>query len=513
MPRHVKIAMGVFLGIAILSVGGRLAVDKFRSVTSLSASDAGKVSRSYRIGVDNWIGYAPLCGDEMARRLAKAGLGLECVNDNADYKSRFAALREGKLDLAVTTVDAYLRDFDRNGSSGPLVVVIDESAGGDAIIARRDAAPNLDALKRGNSSTMTVAYTPASPSEYLMLSLGQHFGIPFEDGKHFRELKTDGSSAALEALQTGAAQVGVLWEPDVSTALKNPDLVKILGSEDTAGLIIDALAASPKMVSSHEEDLRIIIRTFFDTLDFYESETDRRNADLSIQAGAKEKDVAAMVAGVHWIFLLENGVTWFDQGPNGFGNKRLTKALHSTQAILHRAGKVKSPRLSSSAALSLVYSRVVENMYSEVFGQSAVQTGTKRQFRKLTGDEWSRLRPIGALQVDNITFQPGTSLLTVKSRIALDEVAKMLEYYPNYRLVIRGHTSNVGDAGANRELSVKRASSVQDYLLFNHPIDANRIRAEGYGGERPTERLPGESLRAWRYRLPRVEMAVVGERR
>ena len=512
MSRHVKIAIGLFVVIALLAIGGRLALDKVRSTTSVSASDAGKVERRYRVGIDSWIGYAPLCGDEMARRLAQAGIGLECINDNADYEARFARLRTGKLDLAVTTVDAYLRDLDQKGTSGPLVAVIDESAGGDAIIGRRDRASSLDALKTATSDPLAIAYTPASPSEYLILSVGQHFGVPFADDNRFLPIETDGSSAALQALKSNKVQVAVLWEPDVSKALEDPTFVKLIGTEDTAGLIVDVLAASPQMIASHADDLRVIVQVFFDTLDFYENETARRDVDLSVQVGVQEDTIAPMVAGVRWATLLENGVTWFDQGPNGFGAMRLTKTLHSTQAILHKAGKVRSARLSANTVLSLVHSSAVEILYAHAFGRQTVTGGARTLFSELDAEQWAALKPIGALQVEDITFQSGTSLLTTESRRALDGVAAVLDHYPKYRLVIRGHTSNVGDPNANRELSVKRASSVLDYLLFNHPVDANRVRAEGYGGERPLTRQPGESLRAWRYRLPRVEMVVVGER-
>jgi flagellar motor protein MotB len=60
-------------------------------------------------------------------------------------------------------------------------------------------------------------------------------------------------------------------------------------------------------------------------------------------------------------------------------------------------------------------------------------------------------------------------------------------------------------------LSLERAEAVRRYLAITHELDAHRSRAVGFGGEQPLPRLPGESLRAYTYRLPRVELMLVSE--
>ena len=58
------------------------------------------------IGVDNWIGYFPLCSGEMRKRMRTAGYVLACDDDKADYRDAHAALKRGELQFAVATVDA-----------------------------------------------------------------------------------------------------------------------------------------------------------------------------------------------------------------------------------------------------------------------------------------------------------------------------------------------------------------------------------------------------------------------
>ena len=86
-----------------------------------------------------------------------------------------------------------------------------------------------------------------------------------------------------------------------------------------------------------------------------------------------------------------------------------------------------------------------------------------------------------------------------------------LRHYPNYRILVKGHTGTGGDVDANLELSKSRAQAVATHLLTAFKIDANRVRALGYGSSQPLPRLAGESDRTYGYRLPRVEVALLAE--
>jgi outer membrane protein OmpA-like peptidoglycan-associated protein len=52
------------------------------------------------------------------------------------------------------------------------------------------------------------------------------------------------------------------------------------------------------------------------------------------------------------------------------------------------------------------------------------------------------------------------------------------------RLEISGHTDDAGKKAANKKLSQERADAVRDYLV-SKGIEADRIKAVGYGDEKP----------------------------
>jgi outer membrane protein OmpA-like peptidoglycan-associated protein len=61
----------------------------------------------------------------------------------------------------------------------------------------------------------------------------------------------------------------------------------------------------------------------------------------------------------------------------------------------------------------------------------------------------------------------------------------MLRAHPDLRLLIEGHTDDVGDADANMGLSARRAEAVRQYLLTTYGIRAERLEARGFGATRP----------------------------
>ncbi|HPZ25907.1 MAG TPA: OmpA family protein, partial [Kaistella sp.] len=66
----------------------------------------------------------------------------------------------------------------------------------------------------------------------------------------------------------------------------------------------------------------------------------------------------------------------------------------------------------------------------------------------------------------------------------LDNIARLLNAYPNLRVKLGGYTDNTGNEGSNKTLSNLRAQSAKLYLM-NLGIAADRVEAEGYGSQFP----------------------------
>ncbi|MBL7856616.1 MAG: PD40 domain-containing protein [Cyclobacteriaceae bacterium] len=84
----------------------------------------------------------------------------------------------------------------------------------------------------------------------------------------------------------------------------------------------------------------------------------------------------------------------------------------------------------------------------------------------------------------NIFFDIGKSDLKQESIAEVEKIKSLLISNPELKVQINGHTDNTGNAVTNKTLSLKRATSVIDYLSSNG-ITASRLSAKGYGSERP----------------------------
>ncbi|MDY6993709.1 MAG: OmpA family protein [Pseudomonadota bacterium] len=67
------------------------------------------------------------------------------------------------------------------------------------------------------------------------------------------------------------------------------------------------------------------------------------------------------------------------------------------------------------------------------------------------------------------------------------QVAQFMQQHPDTRVDIEGHTDSMGTNEYNQQLSQRRADAVREVLIAQFQIPANRIRAIGYGEERPIE--------------------------
>ncbi len=85
-----------------------------------------------------------------------------------------------------------------------------------------------------------------------------------------------------------------------------------------------------------------------------------------------------------------------------------------------------------------------------------------------------------------IEFQTGSARLDPAAKTSLDSFAALIgQKFSDYRFEVQGHTDNVGSPQNNKDLSLRRADAVKNYLVENHGIDATRLQVAGYGESRP----------------------------
>ncbi|MDQ3545799.1 MAG: OmpA family protein [Verrucomicrobiota bacterium] len=105
-----------------------------------------------------------------------------------------------------------------------------------------------------------------------------------------------------------------------------------------------------------------------------------------------------------------------------------------------------------------------------------------------------------------INFDFDKADIRPESRTIIDEIVKLLRNNPGLNLTVEGHTDNVGTPAYNKSLSDARARSVVTALTAQG-VEARRLRAAGYGQERPIADNSTDGGRAQNRRVELVKVA------
>ena len=104
-----------------------------------------------------------------------------------------------------------------------------------------------------------------------------------------------------------------------------------------------------------------------------------------------------------------------------------------------------------------------------------------------TSDETDPVRLVQLVdqKVSGLSFDPGRADIKDQHVPLLEKVQSILRLYPEASYIVEGHTDAAGDGAANQQLSERRAFALMQYLRQGLSIPADRIKAIGYGADKP----------------------------
>jgi outer membrane protein OmpA-like peptidoglycan-associated protein len=92
----------------------------------------------------------------------------------------------------------------------------------------------------------------------------------------------------------------------------------------------------------------------------------------------------------------------------------------------------------------------------------------------------------GRWVTQGILFATGKADVQPESRPVLKEIAKTLKEHGDLKILIEGHTDNVGTPASNLTLSDARAAAVKAALVADFGVDGARITTKGLGDTKPS---------------------------
>lgn len=254
-----------------LALAGAIAIGLSSLSSAVCAAEKITVAHS------TWIGYGALYIAKEKGYFEKAGLDvdLQIIEASSDA---IAAMQGGQITVVASTIDNFTL-FSGNGADLALIMTLDESAGGDGIVAKKEISSVADLKGK------RIGVQKGSISQFLLAQALKNGGLTMDDVTAI-DMKSGDAGAAFVA---GSIDAAVTWQPWLSKAAAT-DFGKILtDTRDMPGLIVDALATKSEYALSHKTELEALVDAYFEGVAFMEknpaeaNEIIARNLKMSVE--------------------------------------------------------------------------------------------------------------------------------------------------------------------------------------------------------------------------------------
>jgi len=459
-----------------------------------------------KIAADSFSGYCILRSEAFKSNLKSEGILPDIVDDGADYNARIKALREGKTQMAVFTIDSLISSSAHLGEfPATIVLVIDESRGADAIIAKKGAVSSIQDL---DASGGGIVLTPNSPSDFLARIVVANFSLPRLPQRW--SIAADGAAEVYARFRSASGdekRAYVLWEPYLSRAVDEGARV-LLDSSRLKGYIVDVLTVQREFLRDSPDVVKTVIGAYLRAA--YAYRRDGGSMAKLLQEDARstggealtDAQAAKMVSGIRWKNTLEN-YAHFGLLPDSQsrGTQHLEDMINNIIDVLVKTGALGEDPLRGNAS-NLFYDRALGDLKSANFHpgrkisiikgaglgpEDLQEIEAEGELQELSDTQWDSIVPVGELVVEPISFGRGGARINISSRRELKRIAGLLKSWPRYYLIVVGHTRAEGDQEANRRLARERGEAAAQALvsegISKQRIKTRAAKSSGRGGE------------------------------
>ena len=257
-------------------------------VLSLLASTA-SAAEQIRILAPTWLGFAPVHIAQDLGCFAKRDLDVS-IRFEDDLTNVMAAMERGDIEMQMRSVGEYQgRPRDKN-TPGIIIGTIDESVGGDGVIA--DASINTVADLKGK----TVAAEANIPSRLLLQMELKKAGLTLKD-LQIKEIATADTGSVFADSSIAAV---ASYEPFMSQALAagvREGGKVLISSKDHRGLIIDVMIVHNDDLKAAPEKYGKFLKCIYEAVDFIKAEPGKFAEMASGHFGLTPADVTSIVNG------------------------------------------------------------------------------------------------------------------------------------------------------------------------------------------------------------------------
>lgn len=472
------------------------------------SGDIGSKGKPLKVSLVSFHGYAPALvanGNSLTTEAGsiydKEGLNVEFVIQD-DIPTLSTIFEAGTAQCAWRTSDFWAQEQPnlRNaGMDGKAVMIVDNTRGADAVIARDPSIRSIEDL-----AGKKVALLQFTPSHGMIIDAIDNSSLSARKKASVQYVfinVEEGTAGVRAALESGNVDAAVIWDPDLSLAIKSANAHVVYSTKTATNLIFDVMVCDSRVLESTAG--RAAIQKFVAGW-MAGVEAAEANPDNAVDALVKTEEFFALLKkqeGGPFIKSLFSNILWTGLDDNARilglvgGTNHYERVYQRFDGIYRAAGALanpKSPVINPQDSFDYSFIKALLDK-DQAAQKSAAKpattfTAAEQSVAISTTTEATVTKPV------LVNFSVGQAALSKRAQQIIDQtMVPFIENNGQAYFELSGNSDSTGNHASNVLLSEQRAKAVAEYLIGQWEFPRERFKVVGNGPDQPlcNEANPG----------------------
>ncbi len=458
----------------------------------------GSDSNPLKVSIVSFHGYAPALvanGQSLTTKpgslFDKEGLNVEFVIQD-DIPTLSTIFEAGTAQCVWRTSDFWAQEqpnLRNSGHDGRAVMIVDNTRGADAIIAKDPSIRTVEDL-----AGKKVAMLQFTPSHGMTIDAVDNSSLSARKKQSIEYVyigAEEGTAGVRAALESGNVDAAALWDPDLSLALRATKGHVVYSTRTASNLIFDVIVCDKRVLDSEEGAAAVqkLVNGWMAGV-----EAANANPDGAVDALVKTEEFFTLLAkdeGKGFVKKLFDNLLWTGVADNARilglagDTNHYARVYQRFDQIYRAAGALANPKSPVINPADSFDMRFIRKLY-DASTTAQVEAKKEEVFTEAAREEAVQAAPAEVTKPVTVNFASGQSGLTKRAERTIDtEMVPFIENNGGAYFEISGNTDSTGNAAVNDRLSRARAEAVVDYLAKQWEFPRERFKIVGNGSNKP----------------------------
>lgn len=413
---------------------------------------------------------------------------------NDDVPTLTTLFESGQAQCAWRTSDFWAQEQPnlRNANhDGKAILVVDNTRGGDAVITRDPSIRSIEDL-----ASHSVALLQYTPSHGLLIDALANSSLSARKRESISMsfvAVEEGTGGVRAAFESGNVDAAVLWDPDLSLALRAPGAHVVYSTKNATDLIFDVMVCDKRVLDNpaNVPAIQAFVDGWLDGVKVVEA--DRTKGVEALKATEQMFTLLAQKEGDAFVASLFDNIDLTDLADNARilglagGSNSYERVYRQFDGIYRGIGALANPNSpvinpSDSFDYRFVKAALGRDAQAKVEAAKPQFTFTAAEAKQVAAkpEAAAVTKPVA------INFDTGKADLSKRAQSIIDEeMVPLIENNGSAYFEISGNTDSTGSQAVNARISKARAQVVVDYLVKEWEFPATRFVVVGNGSSEP----------------------------